>query len=117
MHNGQKPAQVQLAIRSRKPPQRWFCGEIRNEDCAEVLTAKKFSGDLAYRQQNFQKALQEYSSCFLLLPSANTAMRRDVQESQARCLLHLGKHEEALGIAQKLEKDHHDGRVFSCAEF
>ncbi|XP_029447831.1 uncharacterized protein C8orf76 homolog isoform X2 [Rhinatrema bivittatum] len=49
-----------------------------------------------------KKALQEYSSCFLLLPSANTAMRRDVQESQARCLLRLGKHEEALGIAQKL---------------
>ncbi|XP_030046070.1 uncharacterized protein C8orf76 homolog [Microcaecilia unicolor] len=80
----------------------WFCREIRSEDYAEVLTTKKFSGDLAYRQQNFKKALQEYSSCLLLLPVSNTAMKRDVQESQARCLLHLGRHEEALGIAQKL---------------
>nr|XP_033785369.1 uncharacterized protein C8orf76 homolog [Geotrypetes seraphini] len=80
----------------------WFFGEKRSEDYAEVLTAKKFSGDLAYRRQNFQVALQEYSSCLLLLPASNTSMKRDVQESQARCLLHLGRQEEALGIVQKL---------------
>uniref|UniRef100_A0A8C3SGL9 Zinc fingers and homeoboxes protein 1 n=1 Tax=Chelydra serpentina TaxID=8475 RepID=A0A8C3SGL9_CHESE len=81
---------------------RWFCEEANSEDDVEILTAKKFRGDLAYRQQEFQKALSEYSSCLLLLPSSNVAMRRDVQEGQARCLAHLGRHKEALDIAEKL---------------
>lgn len=29
-------------------------------------------------------------------------MRRDVQEGQARCLSHLGRHKEALDIAEKM---------------
>ncbi|XP_078542947.1 uncharacterized protein C8orf76 homolog [Lissotriton helveticus] len=76
----------------------WFCEEIYSKDCTEI----KFRGDLAYRQKNFQKALQEYTTCIMLLASNNLAMRRDVQESQARCLCHLGRHGEALDIAQKL---------------
>lgn len=50
-----------------------------------------------------QKALQEYSSISEQLPSTNFAMKRDVQEGQARCLAHLGRHEEALEIAADLE--------------
>uniref|UniRef100_A0A8C0GAV2 Chromosome 8 open reading frame 76 n=1 Tax=Chelonoidis abingdonii TaxID=106734 RepID=A0A8C0GAV2_CHEAB len=80
----------------------WFCEDANSEGDVEILTAKKFRGDLAYRQQEFQKALYEYSSCLLLLPSSNVAMRRDVQEGQARCLAHLGRHQEALDIAEKL---------------
>lgn len=49
-----------------------------------------------------QKALQEYSSISEKLPSTNFAMKRDVQEGQARCLVHLGRHEEALEIATNL---------------
>ncbi|XP_068014715.1 uncharacterized protein C8orf76 homolog isoform X3 [Melanerpes formicivorus] len=49
-----------------------------------------------------QKALCEYSSCLLLLPASNIAMRRDVQEGQARCLSHLGRHKEALDIAERM---------------
>ncbi|XP_054023344.1 uncharacterized protein C8orf76 homolog isoform X1 [Dryobates pubescens] len=49
-----------------------------------------------------QKALCEYSNCLLLLPASNIAMRRDVQEGQARCLSHLGRHKEALDIAEKM---------------
>ncbi|KFO85658.1 Uncharacterized protein C8orf76, partial [Buceros rhinoceros silvestris] len=48
------------------------------------------------------KALCEYSNCLLLLPPSNIAMRRDVQEGQARCLSRLGRHEEALDIAEKM---------------
>ncbi|XP_072459269.1 uncharacterized protein C8orf76 homolog isoform X1 [Notamacropus eugenii] len=80
----------------------WFYEETENKDEVEILTIKKFRGDLAYRQQEFQKALQEYSSCFELLSPTNFAMRRDVQEGQARCLIHLGRHMEALEIAEKL---------------
>lgn len=29
-------------------------------------------------------------------------MRRDVQEGQARCLSHLGRHKEALDIAEEM---------------
>ncbi|ETE64881.1 hypothetical protein L345_09357 [Ophiophagus hannah] len=67
------------------------------------MNIKKFRGDLAYKKQEFQKALQEYSSCLVLVPSSNIAMRRDLKESQARCLAHLGKHEEALRIAENLD--------------
>ncbi|XP_063273082.1 uncharacterized protein C8orf76 homolog isoform X2 [Prinia subflava] len=48
------------------------------------------------------KALCEYSECLLLLPASNIAMRRDVQEGQARCLSRLGRHKEALDIAEKM---------------
>ncbi|KFP13558.1 Uncharacterized protein C8orf76, partial [Egretta garzetta] len=48
------------------------------------------------------KALCEYSNCLLLLPPSNIAMRRDVQEGQARCLSRLGRHKEALDIAEKM---------------
>ncbi|KAF1409724.1 hypothetical protein FQV23_0011402, partial [Spheniscus humboldti] len=48
------------------------------------------------------KALCEYSNCLLLLPPSNIAMRRDVEESQARCLSRLGRHKEALDIAEKM---------------
>jgi hypothetical protein len=51
---------------------------------------------------NRQKALQEYSSISEQLPSTNFAMKRDVQEGQARCLAHLGRHEEALEMAADL---------------
>uniref|UniRef100_A0A8B9PIW1 Zinc fingers and homeoboxes protein 1 n=1 Tax=Apteryx owenii TaxID=8824 RepID=A0A8B9PIW1_APTOW len=81
---------------------RWFCKETDSVDDTEILTAGKFLGDLAYREQEFEKALCEYSSCLLLLPASNIAMRRDVQEGQARCLSRLGRHKEALDIAEKL---------------
>lgn len=55
-----------------------------------------------YLTNNWQKALQEYSSISEKLPSANFAMKRDVQEGQARCLVHLGRHTEALEIATHL---------------
>ncbi|XP_035294435.1 uncharacterized protein C8orf76 homolog [Cricetulus griseus] len=81
----------------------WFYGETASSDDMEVLTLKKFRGDLAYRRQEYEKALQEYASISEQLPSTNFAMKRDVQEGQARCLAHLGRHEEALEIAANLE--------------
>lgn len=82
----------------------WFYEETESSDDIEVLTLKKFRGDLAYRRQEYEKALQEYSSISKQLPSTNFAMKRDVQEGQARCLAHLGRHEEALEIAVDLER-------------
>ncbi|XP_043922513.1 uncharacterized protein C8orf76-like isoform X2 [Protopterus annectens] len=49
-----------------------------------------------------KKALSEYSSCLLLVPKSNLAMRRDLQESQARCLCNLNRHKEAFAISQEL---------------
>ncbi|KAM4703242.1 uncharacterized protein C8orf76-like [Rhinophrynus dorsalis] len=82
----------------------WFSEDLNSEDTVEVITALKFRADAAYRQTDFKKALGDYSSCFLLLPPSNTAMRRDVQESQARCLLHLGRYSEALDLAKILRQ-------------
>uniref|UniRef100_A0A2K5IEL8 Zinc fingers and homeoboxes protein 1 n=1 Tax=Colobus angolensis palliatus TaxID=336983 RepID=A0A2K5IEL8_COLAP len=81
----------------------WFYEETESSDDVEVLTLKKFKGDLAYRRQEYQKALQEYSSISEKLSPTNFAMKRDVQEGQARCLAHLGRHMEALEIAANLE--------------
>lgn len=81
----------------------WFYEETESSDDIEVLTLKKFRGDLAYRRQDYEKALQEYSSISQQLPSTNFAMKRDVREGQARCLAHLGRHEEALEVAADLE--------------
>ncbi|XP_036064822.1 zinc fingers and homeoboxes protein 1-like isoform X2 [Onychomys torridus] len=81
----------------------WFYGETESSEDTEVLTLKKFRGDLAYRRQEYEKALWEYSRIAEQLPSTNVAMKRDVQEGQARCLAHLGRHEEALEIAADLE--------------
>ncbi|GAB1299379.1 Predicted gene 29394 [Apodemus speciosus] len=81
----------------------WFYEETESSDDIEVLTLKKFRGDLAYRRQEYEKALQEYSSISEQLPSTNFAMKRDVREGQARCLAHLGRHEEALEVAADLE--------------
>uniref|UniRef100_H3AMV2 Chromosome 8 open reading frame 76 n=1 Tax=Latimeria chalumnae TaxID=7897 RepID=H3AMV2_LATCH len=83
----------------------WFCEEVTAEDVVEKLTAIKFRGDLAYRHQDFQKALDEYSSCLFLVPETNIAMRRDLQEGQARCLCHLGRHVEAMDIVQQLRSE------------
>uniref|UniRef100_A0A8C0F7R5 Uncharacterized protein n=1 Tax=Bubo bubo TaxID=30461 RepID=A0A8C0F7R5_BUBBB len=84
------------------PPARWFRSEADGGEGAGELTVSKFRADWAYRQQEFEKALCEYSNCLLLLPPSNIAMRRDVQEGQARCLSRLGRHKEALDIAEKM---------------
>ncbi|KAM6171040.1 uncharacterized protein C8orf76 homolog [Erethizon dorsatum] len=81
----------------------WFDEEMESSDDVEVLTVKKFRGDLAYRRQEYQKALQEYSSISENLSPTNFAMRRDIREGQARCLARLGRHMEALEIATNLE--------------
>ncbi|XP_036904373.1 uncharacterized protein C8orf76-like [Sturnira hondurensis] len=81
----------------------WFYEETESSDDVEALTLKKFRGDLAYRRQDYQKALQEYSSISEKLPPTNFAMKRDVQEGQARCLARLGRRAEALEIAADLE--------------
>ena len=55
-----------------------------------------------YLTNNCQKALQEYSSISEKLPPTHFAMKRDVQESQARCLVRLGRRAEALEMAVNL---------------
>ncbi|KAF7247092.1 hypothetical protein EYD10_07105, partial [Varanus komodoensis] len=95
-------ASLPLAYSARRCEPEWFCEETSCEDDAETANVKKFRGDLAYKQQAFKKALCEYSGCLTLLPPSNLAMRRDVQESQARCLAHLGRQMEALEITETL---------------
>ncbi|XP_062359779.1 uncharacterized protein C8orf76 homolog isoform X2 [Cinclus cinclus] len=81
---------------------RWFHSTADGGEGAGGVTGSKFRADWAFRQRDFEKALCEYSDCLLLLPASNIAMRRDVQEGQARCLSRLGRHKEALDIAEKM---------------
>ncbi|XP_074412602.1 uncharacterized protein C8orf76 homolog isoform X1 [Zonotrichia albicollis] len=80
----------------------WFHSAADAGEGAGGITSSKFRADWAFRQRDFEKALCEYSHCLLLLPASNIAMRRDVQEGQARCLSRLGRHKEALDIAEKM---------------
>ncbi|XP_004431155.1 PREDICTED: uncharacterized protein C8orf76 homolog [Ceratotherium simum simum] len=91
------------SYRAKRCEPQWFYEETGSSDDVEALTVQKVKGDLAYRRLEYQKALQEYSSISEKLPSTNLAMKRDVQEGQARCLVHLGRHAEALEIAADLE--------------
>ncbi|GCC23788.1 hypothetical protein chiPu_0002186, partial [Chiloscyllium punctatum] len=84
---------------------RWFWGEICIADDVEKLTALKFRGDLAFKHQDYQKALCEYSSSLALVPESNIALRRDLQEARARCLCFLGRSDDALDIAQTLRSE------------
>lgn len=77
--------------------------------CNQILSPTMFSAfrfipslHFLYLTNNCQKALQEYSSISEKLPPTNFAMRRDVQEGQARCLVRLGRRAEALEIAANL---------------
>ncbi|XP_007898741.2 zinc fingers and homeoboxes protein 1 isoform X2 [Callorhinchus milii] len=82
--------------------QGWFSAEICTDDDVEKLTALKFRGDLAFRRQQYQKALCEYTSSLALVPETNIGLRRDLLEARARCLCFLSREEEALEIAQEL---------------
>lgn len=82
----------------------WFREDVKGDDPSDEQTMLKFRADLSYRRENFLKAFDEYRSCYALIPATNNAMRRDVLESQARCLIHLGRSTEALEIAQALMK-------------
>lgn len=64
-----------------------------------------------YFPNNWQAALQEYSSIAEKLSLTNFAMQRDVREGQARCLARLGRHEEALAVATCLVSESAGGRL------
>ncbi|XP_055967086.1 uncharacterized protein C8orf76 homolog [Sorex fumeus] len=99
----ERPWGPPASYRAKRCEPQWFLEEPGSGDDADTLTLKKFRGDLAYRRREYQKALQEYSSIAEQLPPTNFAMRRDVQEGQARCLTRLGRQAEALEIATELE--------------
>ncbi|XP_069776376.1 uncharacterized protein C8orf76 homolog isoform X2 [Narcine bancroftii] len=84
---------------------KWFWGNISAADDVEKLTALKFRGDLAFKRQDYQTALCEYTCSLALVPDTNITLRRDLQEARARCLSCLGREEDALEIAQKLRSE------------
>ncbi|XP_053305912.1 uncharacterized protein C8orf76 homolog [Spea bombifrons] len=100
---------------ARQCEPQWFNKHINSADCTEITTVLKFRGDLAYKQEDYQKALDEYQNCIMVLPGTNAAMRRDVQESQARCLLHLRRYTEALQITETLKKVVSNTDHLTCA--
>ncbi|CAJ0916513.1 unnamed protein product [Ranitomeya imitator] len=91
-----------LSYPARQCEPRWFIANVNQDDLLEAHTVLKFRADLSYRQEDYAKAFTVYSDCYALITLANNAMRRDVQESQARCLIRLGRHKEALEIAELL---------------
>ncbi|XP_040481777.1 uncharacterized protein C8orf76 homolog isoform X3 [Ursus maritimus] len=83
----------------------WLLGGEFEDSVFEERPERRPGPPASYRAKRCepQRALQEYSRISEKLPSTNFAMKRDVQEGQARCLVHLGRHMEALEIATNLE--------------
>ncbi|CAH2322167.1 LOC733236 [Pelobates cultripes] len=106
---------VGVPYKAKQCEPQWFNEDLNREDCTEIITALKFRGDLAYRHEDYEKALVAYNRCYLLLPRTNAAMRRDVQESQARCLVCLRRYTEALEVAQTLKGSVFNTDQLTCA--
>ncbi|XP_048882862.1 uncharacterized protein C8orf76 homolog isoform X1 [Brienomyrus brachyistius] len=85
------------------------------DDELEEQKVFKFRADLAYSQNDYKKALEDYSTCLSLIPKGNVAIRRDVLEGQARCHCHLGRREEPLDIADLLRKEATNTGHLTCA--
>ncbi|MEQ2267325.1 hypothetical protein XENORESO_004468 [Xenotaenia resolanae] len=85
----------------------WFCEStaLNTDDSLEKQKVFKFRGDLALRQGNYQRALDAYSSCLQWIADNNLTIRRDVLEGMARCYTRLGQREQALELAELLNKD------------
>ncbi|XP_043973734.1 uncharacterized protein C8orf76 [Gambusia affinis] len=85
----------------------WFCEStaLDTDDSLEKQKVFKFRGDLALRQGNYQRALDAYSSCLQWIADNNLTIRRDVLEGMARCCTKLGQREQALELAELLNKE------------
>ncbi|XP_027875104.1 uncharacterized protein C8orf76 homolog [Xiphophorus couchianus] len=85
----------------------WFCenAALDTDDSLEKQKVFKFRGDLALRQGNYQRALDAYSSCLQWIADNNLTIRRDVLEGMARCCTKLGQREQALELAELLNKE------------
>uniref|UniRef100_A0A8D3A372 Chromosome 8 open reading frame 76 n=1 Tax=Scophthalmus maximus TaxID=52904 RepID=A0A8D3A372_SCOMX len=85
----------------------WFCesAALDTDDSLEKQKVHKFRGDLALRQENYQKALDAYSCCLEWLDDKNMTIKRDVLEGMARCCTKLGQRDRALDLADLLSKD------------
>ncbi|XP_012712425.1 uncharacterized protein C8orf76 [Fundulus heteroclitus] len=85
----------------------WFCesAALDTDDPLEKQKVFKFRGDLAFRQGNYQRALDAYSSCLQWIADNNLTIRRDVLEGMARCCTRLGRREQALEAAELLSKE------------
>ncbi|KAM4735281.1 uncharacterized protein FYW61_005835 [Anableps anableps] len=85
----------------------WFCENtaLDTDDSLEKQKVFKFRGDLALRQGNYQRALDAYSSCQQWIADNNLTIRRDVLEGMARCCTQLGQREQALELAELLNKE------------
>uniref|UniRef100_A0A3B3QZH2 Zgc:101716 n=1 Tax=Paramormyrops kingsleyae TaxID=1676925 RepID=A0A3B3QZH2_9TELE len=94
---------------------KWFCENVPTDDELEEQKVFKFRADLAYSQNDYKKALADYSTCLSLIPKGNVAIRRDVLEGQARCHCHLGRREEPLEIADLLKKEATNTGHLTCA--
>ncbi|XP_054898088.1 uncharacterized protein C8orf76 [Poeciliopsis prolifica] len=85
----------------------WFCesAALDTDDSLEKQKVLKFRGDLALRRGSYQRALDAYSSCLQWIADNNLTIRRDVLEGMARCCTKLGQREQALELAELLNKE------------
>ncbi|XP_074629520.1 uncharacterized protein LOC141887114 isoform X2 [Acropora palmata] len=71
----------------------------------ERQNIKKYQGDLLYQRCKYKEALCMYQDSWQCLSPNNAVLGRELTESMALCLLKLGKVEDALAIAKKIQDD------------
>lgn len=82
----------------------FFDGESGSTDCEQQIAVMKFQADHHYYTGQYNTALCCYEKCLELIPSNNSAVWRDMKEGKCRCLMQVGRHEEALDCANQLAK-------------
>lgn len=88
----------------------WFCEVLlpsNNVGGEEPYMPTKYKADHQYRRKDYLSASITYEQLLSLLPKTHSQVRREIEDSLARCYLGLGRPEEALSKARQLVSCHH----------
>ncbi|KAL3869485.1 hypothetical protein ACJMK2_042162 [Sinanodonta woodiana] len=102
--NEEKQAVTPVSYNAKFSSPLWFLSAAA-EDTDSIAQLRKFKGDNFFYQGNYIEAGEAYRACLDALPENNKIMQREVNESLARCFLHLGEAEKALKVAEELQKN------------
>eukprot|EP00794_Sanderia_malayensis_P004649 gene4649-5257_t len=75
----------------------WFYSKSP-ADNDELLTLSKYKAIAEFKKQNFSDSMKLFEQCEELLPANANALRREVFEGKARCLIELQEFQEAENV-------------------
>ncbi|EDO44214.1 predicted protein [Nematostella vectensis] len=84
----------------------WFTIPNESDEISEKFNKLKFQADVHYRREDFQKALELYKAVRASkIYNCSSTVERELAESELRCLIKLGRYEEAQIELAKMLRD------------